>query len=363
MKKNVIFFIDTVYQLISAFNLKQSVFVDDHVTIVMSKDTPSFAQLFAQKKLCECFDTVLYAEWPEVEKRYKIKSPFLLTSRRSEKILSEVYGCTIHRHDICFIANRVPIVFMFLNVLKKKNKNLKMYEFDEGVDSYIHDRPRSPAGRIAKVVDRLFYFAPKGMYDNCYLHAPEFYTADTFSDVLPIPIMLTEQTTCLNKFNEVFDYSPDDNTFPQKYVFLEEADDNISDKPQYRKLVNDMIALVGRENIIVKRHPRNTSTFGIPDVEVLKTIAPWELFVANGALKDKIMISLASSTSYTSVIFSRYQLKSVVLHDVANGLQNASMGSYGLRVNAFGQKISERDKRFVIPKNKQELISALDLDK
>ena len=75
-KRNVLFFIDTVYQLISAFNLKHSILADDHVTIVMSKDTPSFAHLFAQKKLCGCFDTVLYAEWPQVANKYKIKSHF-----------------------------------------------------------------------------------------------------------------------------------------------------------------------------------------------------------------------------------------------------------------------------------------------
>lgn len=86
-------------------------------------------------------------------------------------------------------------------------------------------------------------------------------------------------------------------------------------------LLYELESLVGRENIAVKRHPRNAvdrlSKLGFYVME--NATIPWEIILLTNDVSNKLFVSIASTTCFSSMITYEKKAKAILLKSMLVG--------------------------------------------
>lgn len=118
--------------------------------------------------------------------------------------------------------------------------------------------------------------------------------------------------------NKVFQYDPFMNEYDKKFIFFEESFFAEGSEVNDVQLIEALALKVGKENIMIKIHPRNS----VNRFEKLgyktnhNTSIPWEVIVMNSDdLSDKILITVASSCIINPIIVFGKKIQAYSLFD------------------------------------------------
>lgn len=154
---------------------------------------------------------------------------------------------------------------------------------------------------------------------NTYMFSPELYTGGS---ELVRPVQLPSIGTLGDEVHAVLEtVFGKAEPVKEKVIFFEGTfwgDGMLTDE---MKLFLAIANQVGKENIIVKRHPRNTVDRFTPmgfKVMPQQTI-PWEVMIKDIDLSQKLLISVASFTCFSSFDMYGRDSYSLLLKDLMNG--------------------------------------------
>ena len=319
--KSTLIVCNTLFQIFVATHIRMKLFKDDAAfDIVVSDHSNNSEQIAENIRKTGIYRNVFFIKNKKTKKHgtglfHAISYAF----RRTIEILrNEIIARKISRkgkYDILFISNISIFTVLLYNRLLKKNKKMNLNLFEEGMSNYCRffthgDKPDSLHRKwinkkgIIENLHKLYLFneqylewdAPNG--EIVHLEKIDVYDKH-FSDVI----------------NTIFGVSEMTDKYDRKIIFFEESFFADGFEVADVELVNQIADKFGRENIMIKIHPRNRiNRFAALGYKTnVNTNIPWEVIILNQDLSDKILVTISSGSVLNPYLYFENTLQSYSL--------------------------------------------------
>lgn len=305
----------SVFQLLNAVNLKTTILKDVTADLILSKAT-DFHAFFEGLREQKIFRNIYisddtpetYFEWKRASKEEQLQMilypEFYVQLVDLEETYTDYYIAVADEYSKLFYYHMV-----------KKGLRPRIHIFEDGLSTYLIDQ-KQECDQDIWMHDVYKELAFINNVDEILLYMPELHTEGGLNcAVNAIPKISYQDDSVRKMYNKIFNY----NVLPkEKYIFLEEAFvwDGIASTDM--DLVETISKFVGKENIVVKMHPRNNidrfTKEGYKTVENSKI--PWELTVMNSDLSDKVFITVSSTSAFTGGLVFDKPFKTINLFDL-----------------------------------------------
>lgn len=298
--RKVLFGCETVYQVFNSVILAQTEFSGDSCDAVLSNETPWRDGFVQSVRASGVFRNV---ETFDVKSR---NERFGALSRREQR---RVYGnpseyfaeapLTEERHDIlCFPIDHLHWVLHY-HYCARRGDRPEVHLYDEGVRSYTMPIELAESQPYAEGVypDDSFFRAIAVLH----LHRPALYS----NAIHPFCIKAIPRLDGNDGLRAaIFSIFGREEPPAERYIYLEDfffADRCVSND---MTLFLQFAEIVGRENIRVKRHPRDDvsryAPLGFKEYPVVTV--PWEVQLLGGDYSEKVLVSVSSTALLTPVM-------------------------------------------------------------
>ncbi len=329
MKRDLII-CNTVYQVLVALWLQKNELKDHMTDIVVSDHMNSGEKIF--KELCRHsdFNNCYYVKSFDYT-RYKENTDFFskAVSMAAPKIFLKKYISINKKYDNLFVANLDIFSKLVFSALVSDNKSLKTYIFEDGLVTYsvMYETyikacyPPERNGIKQFICTKLI--REKYLIDHIkgiFLFNPEMLAWKPAFSVFrqkKIDIADKDFTALCNK---IFDYNNSDR-YDTKYIFMEESYYAENVKINDVELVEQIAKKVGKDNIMVKIHPRNkVNRFSEKGFKTnMNTSVPWEVILMNiDDLSEKTLITIASGSILNPILIFGKRIKAYSLYELTN---------------------------------------------
>lgn len=307
--RNILMVCNTPFQLFVATWLKVTEFQDDLVDIVISNHMSDSEEVVENVIKSNVYGKVYHVFSKEMVYNHSQRGYWLrwiCCLLRPNHILKQ-YMVIDKKYDILLSANLDGFTRVLYHTLvnggerKIQNEKLKFYIYEEGTSTYSklfeqHYFNCKP-GKIGKFIFRgngSIFGNVSGVYafdTDCFLWKPCF-------PVIQMKKISKNENEFINKINIIFNYENMKDKYDKKYIYMEEsffADGyNIEDV----QLLEKVATVVGKENIMVKIHPRNPiNRFNQLGYKTNVDVSiPWEVIVLNQNINGKILLTIASAS-------------------------------------------------------------------
>ncbi len=290
---------ESVYQLFNAIVLRLSVLPDVPADVILTEHT-DFSAIARALETTGVFDEVLrpvcrplqdvyYAASPAQREAY-LRAPETLIGDPLKRVYTDFFVAIDHIYP----------KMLYYRQLQKGMKPA-VHFFEEGMRAYTIDIRQSERTRDPIVTSH--YGADsfaRNIVDH-YLYVPElFAVSDPAYELKAIPKINRNDARLRDTLTTVFGTSP---LPPERFLFFEESNYCDHQLTNDFQLFEQVVQLVGKENIIVKRHPRNTvDRFTDADrgYQVMKGHGiPWEMQLLHNDVSHKIFVTIVSTASVT----------------------------------------------------------------
>ncbi len=322
-----LFYLKTCYQMIFAIQMVNTIYRQDKITFLISNDSKA-AEDFVNK----------VNENNIVEKALFIKTKNLIYEKKnSEKIKDfiQVSLCNNNQYkrfiksiidesydEFIFFNYGVDTV-AFYNLLVKKNLKLKVSCIEEGILSY-GMKFDSGHGKITEIsyFTRKLLGKPnlKDNLNNFYCFYPTLYRGSLIPVQVPRVGVGSETANLLKTI-----FSPDISGYTQKYIFFTSVYDFEGGNSigEY-ELVCKVAEIVGKENLLVKIHPRDCRTIYIDNgfnVDKNSSI-PWEAIQLAGDFSEYIFLTVNSASVLAGSFMSEHPIRTYYLYKLCDLQEN-----------------------------------------
>ena len=311
-----IFICYTVFQLLVACTIKEQLGIQNAYLFLGSDSLKSCE---TNTTLNEMFNHVKWIdtmEWEAKKKRYFLNpDPCLkeMLGWKEDKIFDEVF----------YYNNHGVLEFLY-KYARKRHMQVAWHIFEEGNLMYAADTLInlnimyywSWRYRYANVL--LWGFDPRHLPQDIYVFNPDLVDELTASkwNLKKIDVQVTRKI--LPKLNEIFcSRTIAGETIKEKYIFLGESADGFPSVEEYVNLVNSVAKMVGYDNIIYKPHPRVPLGSVDKRIKILDSNCPWELYVLNSDLSNKVLVFISTGAACTSIGSWDYNITGICLWDMA----------------------------------------------
>lgn len=182
-----------------------------------------------------------------------------------------------------------------------------VFMYEDGFSTYVKhhgaffDRITSSRGFLRAYYKYLYgyFFHMAGLY----VFTPELVEWKPEFPIFGIRKITDEDSEYRNAVNRIFGYASMTDVYQSNYIFFEESyyADHIA--VEDIQVVNAIAQCVGKDNMMVKIHPRNPVNrfrqLGYQTNE--NTEIPWEVIAMNIDIRDKILLTIASGSALTSL--------------------------------------------------------------
>lgn len=311
MGKRGLFCCETAYQLLNAIVLKQKLFSELPADIFLTEHT-DFSAVINPLRETGLFDNVLqvkcrsyqdmFWEMPLEERKRVFKNPQLLLG---EFPTNETYT------DMFVPIDHIYWKLLYYHLLNRDIEP-EIHFFEEGLRAYTMD---ICAAEQREAYNDNYYgkksFANK--ITDYYLYESQLFSVENVPyNISAIPKLNRQDDELRTIVGNVYQVDP----LPEeRFIFFEES--YIGD----RKLANDfqlfqnVADITGKENIIVKRHPRNKiDRFSMHGYKVMDNWrCPWEAQLLLYDVVGKIFVTISSTASVTPFLLFDEPVHSVHL--------------------------------------------------
>lgn len=294
--KKVLFAAESVYQLFNAIILRMTEKENDECDLILSEATVWPSDIISNLKGIHLFDKIVFPEtkkqewdfWDlDQEKRYEVyRNPkaFFSCGYPVEPVYDElffpidhIFWKMIYNYEVS--NGRVPDIYMY----------------DEGVRAYTMELSKTDDKPFSKDAYNPSFVNSIKAY---YLHQPQLYSLTEY----PYELKKIQNPTNNEKLRQAiqavygFESAPN-----EKYIYMEDfffADHLIgNDFDLFKKITQ----IIGKDNIIVKRHPRDKfdrfTPWGVNTMQ--KNVIPWEVQLLLNDYSEKVLVSVSSTSILT----------------------------------------------------------------
>lgn len=319
---NRVILCNTYYQLIFAIQLRKTLFENDDVTVIVSDHSKNAKQIVSKLKKAGVFTNVYYKETLWLRDYNKISFIFDFLKLNKIDLFDDVAK---EWYDEFIFYNNCIYTNLLFQKLYKRNGNIKVSQFEESILSYKTVKNRSRKAEICEIYNVVTQ-RPRlcKSVEKFYCFQPNFYKGK----LKPIKI---PQVNSNNKVRDIllkiFNVNFDENIYKEKYIFFTSVYDFEGGEPigEY-ELVCKIADLVGKENLLVKTHPRDVRTIYEDNGFTVdkNSDIPWEAIQLSRGFSDKVFLTATSGSVLAGSFMSENPPKTFFMHKCCNVLGNSS---------------------------------------
>lgn len=332
--KKVLIVATTVFHVIVAVQMKRTILKNKSVDIILGDETPNMKNIADNLENIDIFENVYFVKMNDYNKQigeYEYYTPFDYCTKKYFDVHKMFSQCK--KYDIFLVPFFHHFHMNLYSYIKRFiNKNIRVYLYEEGVAIY------SGMGSIYRKKceyfsnDKVFKFFHYGRMLN------EIKGIVTFNPGLlqwgenykkiKIPYINKNDSKMLEILNTVFGYNGEfKDEYDKKIIFFEEAKAEDGIKLNDIGIVNRLSEIVGKENILIKLHPRSTknrfSTLGYKTNN--NTLIPWEVIFMNHDFSNTLFISTASSSIMHPVIIFKEKINAIFLFKMIHSVMPSEL--------------------------------------
>lgn len=259
--RRILIIANTYYQLILAIQMKLTIFEEDYVCLALSDHSANAENVFERLKKEKFFDECVF-----------VRSKGVIQSRGLWQKCKEVVqmgfckknGYAFYLKDlrslsfdelICY--NLEVDIHGIFAILSEYNDKIQYSSYEEGMLSYnnfYYDSPKFELiKRLRKMVGKPTIF---DRYEKFYCVYPELYQGSL--KAVAVPPISTENKRLKSLVAGIFHIQGGVDYSRYKYIYFESVYDTEGRGIGELEFLLDFAERVGKENILVKKHPRST---------------------------------------------------------------------------------------------------------
>ncbi len=354
---NILFQINTVYQLLTAINLKLHDVPEKGSTgIIVTDHTPLLREYVGFIKKCRLFDHVFYIGSQDFNKYFwsldnEIKPEVFKDAENSLKQIICENIDLYRKYDVLVLSN----LDAYTKFIYSLYPHLRIYIMEDGAGTYTTDWKT-----ITKKWDYIDGF--NKAYNDIkaiYLYDPSLMQFNVCHKLEIIP-KLYNSDTVINLINNVFGY--DTNFEIPRFVFCEEPFQVDNIKNNDLDLISLISDKVGSGQLMIKTHPRNTinrtAALGLGIQK--ETPWPFEVLLLNNKETDSTFITVTSGSLISPRMLMDISPKTIFLYRLIKGdTHNFGEKEFKCFLNSYVERY--KGKNMMAPGSLYELNLLLDL--
>lgn len=310
MKRNVII-VGTLFNLLQAVHIKYSMYKDAVFDIVLISTQEKIESIYKTGVLNNIFDRVYYINLNEYNEKKMLALSVVFPNYVVKKMLKKR---EIPKWDDIFFWNPEYFLYSYLWMCEKKKWNYMLHMYGDAIAGYIKDCPcQYGLFKNSKINTYVmhrygFYFMGQKGYD-IYLFKPEYICYETKRKLVEIPLINTNDSIFIALINKIFHYEAAKCYIKEKYIFFDDVWGELDSEEDRKELITSIRKCVGKENFIVKPHPRGSRACYVDlGVTLFEEIIPWEVVCINNNIQDKVFITTVSSAAIMPIfLFGTFQ--------------------------------------------------------
>lgn len=312
-KKKFLFCCESGFQLFNAINIKMNLFPNETADLYLSDQT-DFSTIAVELQKTSVFDTVLLVKSKPITTKFYSATleEQIEIFQHPETILSDIPNNIIYE-EIFIPIDHILWKLLFYRQLNK-GFHSQIHFYEEGLRTYTMDMEQ----KESKELFNQNYYAENSFTKSIvdfYVYEPDiFFSTLMLKNVYKIP-KIEDTTLNANLIDVLVRIFPTCEPPAEKFVFFEESylgDKCLSNDVQ---LFEEIANIVGKENIIVKLHPRNKiDRFSARGYKVMPNhTTPWEVQLLRGDYTDKFFITISSTASLSPILVYNQNIKTMHL--------------------------------------------------
>ena len=359
MKEKICIIISTPFQLISAFSIveQNAEFESDLYIIGNFKNYQNVADkvrktgIFANVVTYSLNDIRIGQQSKNAVFRAAMRQISYMSYERSGRKIA-LYDRKYSRVYFAAAVSAAELIMYF-----QKHYKPEFYLFDDGVMTYRDIKWVNGEGEKFKTIKKLIYRCIGMPKPHIVVYSPVL-----FNSMYPKGEKVNELQVISERAKEflcdIFDVSSED-IFDQPVTVIEcKVSDYLTDESSeiLENIYEQIIEKTGIQNIVFKRHPRDSRT-PIAGREYLEGTVPFELFSCIDDLTNKVLVAWDSTAVLTPKLFYNQEPTIVLLYKLVEGKINNFEQTDRL-YREFKEIYTDKTK-FIIPETEQELKAAI----
>jgi len=351
MKKRNMIIVNTYFQLITAINLAMNNFSNDYNDIVITNCSVGTKDKVELIKKSGLFQNVYYIESRELINGNKLKK-YLIYLFNRRKIIGNINN---NKYDEILFYNFDVLCYALIDELFKYNKSLICSRFDEGFSTYTINHKSNRINNLIRKI--LFRKNINKSIKKIYLYHPELLCYETNYNIEVIPNIDKNNKLIKETLNSIFNYNQYNIT--QKYIFFEESFFCDNKGIEDFDLIMNIANIVGKENLIIKLHPRNkVDRFSKHGIKVWESTGiPWEIYQMNEDYRKKVFLTISSGSILASKLYFNENIESYFLYNCTEKMSDMVTTEFYSYLELV--KKNMKFDSIIIPKNEEEFYSIL----
>ncbi len=322
-----LFVCNSVYQILVAMWIRYESCSDIPADLIVSDHMNGGHALYERLQQSSLFDNVYYVEnvsFAKFQKRIShlerieaslMPNQFLKRFVRLKQSYSAIY-----------LANVDYFSQLLLDAAAHKNPEVQLYIYEDGLFTYsrLYEKDYAstyiPVTRPLKKFLHRHIYRKRTIYDN--VAGMLLFNPDNLNWTPPFPVQALpkihrEDEKFRALCNLVFDYSQSVDQYDRKYIFMEESFYAEGATLNDLEVIQQLAQRVGKENIMVKIHPRNPenrfASLGFKTNG--NTSIPWEVILMNlEDISDKRLITVSSSSILNPILIFGLPIKAYSIY-------------------------------------------------
>ena len=309
-RRSILLICNTPFQIIMACHIIGLYYREYDVDIAISEGIKDGLKLVNNAISTNYFRKVIYIRNKKTFLTGKglFKRLLYLAGRVKEVFFNYriAYNLTNRNYDVCLFSNISMLTKLLGTFMKKNNPDIKLAVFEEGIVTYtkLFSSCDAPSTLYSKVFDKKGLLSKINLLYVCYPNLLEWSLNN--GEVVKLPIINKNDKEYISLLNAVFGCREDDiDIYDKRVIFFEESHSFEGFKVPDIDIVNKIADKVGRENIMVKIHPRNPNNrFSQLGYKTNENVSiPWELIVLNQFFEDKIFVTISSGAVISPYLY------------------------------------------------------------
>lgn len=320
---------NTYFQLITAIQLNMTIFINDDVDLIITNETNGAYEIYEAIKAQAIFKNVTYVETKNNMGRSftkKIYDLFCIVFKKNNFYSFILKSLSNRFYDEIILYNSGPYIWGIYSVLSSINPKISLSMYEEGIISY-SSTPFANNSKFDRTVFifRNFFRKPVFYGDNhvVYCFLPELYNGPY--NAIRIEKINNQETIEMLKnifgLHEKLDIK-------EKYIYFSSVLDFEGGEPIGElQLIEKVSNIVGKDNIIVKVHPRDSiQRFKEHGLKVFEySNVPWEVLQLSLLDEEKVYLTTNSGSLLSNYIYDVDSKEAMYLYWLCNFDKNWNM--------------------------------------
>lgn len=311
----------TYYQLIFAIQLKKSLFLNDEVDIIVSDHSVNAEKVCERLKKLGMFSKVTFLQYKDADsnasKIHSFTDAIMLAFEKKSTKISKLYSAEYIDELIAY--NMDFVIYSLYDKLKKNNPNVCLSKMEEGIFSYnvnvvdICGKRIILSNMIRRFLNKKDALTSQRRF---YVYFPELVERPDGIELIRVP-QIEKNSSIRDELNYIFDVNKDElqSEYDRPYIFFGTIFKSDGDDIGEERIFSEVSKIVGKENIVIKIHPRDTSSFYADNgfKVASSSSAPWEVLQMNLDCDSKVFLTLVSGCVLAPCILNMKDIKTYYL--------------------------------------------------